>query len=83
MQYPVTVACLLEIHFVEGTLSDDGTECPHFELLMIWHRNSDCSILNLSLHDDVAATLSYLNKSMCHQDFANILPGKGSHQMFT
>jgi len=41
---------------------------------MIGHRYSDCRALDPLLHDDVAPTVSDLDKPVFHEDFAHLMP---------
>jgi len=57
-------------------LIDDALEGAARDFCVVWHGHSDTSALKLTPHNNVTATLSYLNKAMLFEDFANLTRGE-------
>lgn len=55
-------------------LTDDRHQRTDTQLLVGRYRNRRCSLGQLRLHHDVAASPAYLNKTVQRQDCAHLLP---------
>jgi len=53
-------------------LIDNTLEGAARNFRVVWHRNGDAPALKLTPHDDVTATLSYLNKAVVFENPANL-----------